>query len=335
MWMLRNRTPYAAERSWARGKSGEHHWIVAVKATFDLAPGGRLALKDEQPPPLLAPQYQGEPGRSSLRYDSDLLGVKFGTDLLVNAHAHAPGGRPAPTVPVSLQAGSMRKVLLVNGARFYAGRGNFKASSPRPFTTMPISYELAYGGMDTLDPDPRRHGVDARNPIGRGFAAHPARLRDQPAHAIDYPSGDPARTGPAGFGAIDRWWSPRLELAGSYGPAWAAKKKPLLPDDYDDGFEQSAPRDQRPAQELRGGEPIELVNMSRHGTLRFALPRITLGFTTAIGARKEPHGCRLAAVVVEPEEARLMMVWQSSLRVPAKDVEQLDHTTIVERRGAG
>jgi len=37
MWALKNRTPYAAERTWVRDRSGAHHWIVAVKATFDLS----------------------------------------------------------------------------------------------------------------------------------------------------------------------------------------------------------------------------------------------------------------------------------------------------------
>jgi len=103
MWALKNQTPYAAERNWTRDKHGVHWWLVAVKATFDIAPSGRLTLADEQPPPVLAPEYLGEPGRSSLRHDSELLAVKPNTDILVHAHAHAPGGKPAPTVPVALR----------------------------------------------------------------------------------------------------------------------------------------------------------------------------------------------------------------------------------------
>lgn len=73
MWALSNRTAYAAERNWTRDKDGLHWWLVAVKATFDIGPDGRLRLADEQLPPVLIPEYFGGPGRSSLRYDSDLL----------------------------------------------------------------------------------------------------------------------------------------------------------------------------------------------------------------------------------------------------------------------
>jgi hypothetical protein len=55
MWMLDNQTAYAVERNWVRDKNGRHHWVVAVKATFDVGQDGRLTLADEQPPPALAP----------------------------------------------------------------------------------------------------------------------------------------------------------------------------------------------------------------------------------------------------------------------------------------
>jgi hypothetical protein len=335
MWMLNNRTPYAAERSWVRGKRGEHNWIVAVKATFSIAPNGSLKAADEQLPPVLAPEYKGDPGRSSLLYESDLLGVKPpGTDVLVNGQAHAPNGRPAPMVPVSLTVGRTRKVLLVSGVRVYYGSADLKTTSPRPFTVQPIEYERAYGGMDTADADPKRHRLEKRNPIGRGFTTQPARLREKEAHTIDHASGDPIKLGPAGFGAIDRWWSPRLELAGSYDAAWEAKKKPLLPDDYDDRFELCAPRDQLVPAGLRGGEIFELVNMTPNGRLQFVLPTVSLAMTTTFGKRREKHPSRLATVIVEPDQARVMMVWQSSLKVPAHEVEHLDGTRIVEERAA-
>src|SRR5262245_29118981 len=105
MWAINNRTPYATGRNWTRGKTGAHYWIVAVKATFTVTPYGPLKLADEQTPVILAPEYYGEPGVSSLKYDSELLAIKPATDVLVNAFAHAPGGRPTPQVPVSLRIG--------------------------------------------------------------------------------------------------------------------------------------------------------------------------------------------------------------------------------------
>lgn len=335
MWALKNHTPYAAERNWTRDKDGVHWWLVAVRATFDLAPGGRLTLADEQPPPLLAPEYLGEPGKSSLRYDSDLLAAKPGTDILVHAHAHAPRGRPTPTVPVSLRVGQLHKELLVHGERTY-GQSllGVTPSRPQAFVTCPIRYELAFGGSDLSDPDPQKHRIDERNPIGRGFARRAAHLAGRPAHAIEYLRGTPAEQGPAGFGPIDSFWMPRRKLAGTYDARWEQSKKPLLPDDHDPAFALSAPADQRTDKPLAGGERGELLNMTPDGVLRFELPRILLGFTTRFGTRREPHGARLVTVLVEPEVKRLSLTWQSVLRVASPDADYLDETELTERGDA-
>ncbi|HYO71757.1 MAG TPA: DUF2169 domain-containing protein [Archangium sp.] len=335
MWWLNNRTAYAAERNWTRDRDGAHWWVVAVKATFDVSPAGKLELAHEQLPPVLVPEYYGEPGASSLRYDSDLLAAKPGTDVIVNAHAHAPGGKPAMTVPVSLRVGGLDKRVLVHGERFYR-RGVFglAMSSPLPFTSRQIRYESAFGGQDFSDPDSRKHCMDVRNPIGRGVAANSARLVDQPAHFLEYLQGDAAAMGPAGFGAIDRSWVPRRNLAGTYDERWARTKRPLLPDDYDPAFALSAPSDQRLRRFLVGGELMELVHMTPEGVLRFRLPTVVLAFRSRFGARWREHPGQMVTVIVEPEEHRLLIVWQTALRVSAQDVDFLDETEIVERQGA-
>lgn len=335
MWTLFNRTPYAADRNWTRDKTGAHWWIVAVRATFNLAPGGHVTLADEQLPPVLAPEYHGAPGTTSIKYDSDLLAPKPSTDLLLVANAHAPGGRAVPTVPVRLRVGGLQKELRVHGERKYrSGVGRVSLTAPTPFTTCPIRYELAYGGIDLSDPDPRNQRIDERNPVGRGVAARREQLVDRPGHRIEYAGGDPASTGPAGFGPLDASWLPRRTLAGTYDAQWEKTKKPLLPDDYDPTFALSAPADQRLNQPLVGGERVELAGMSRDGILLFDLPRPSLSFTSSFGSRREPHESSvLTTVLIEPEEQRLSLVWQSTLRVPAPDVDYLDATEITAKGG--
>jgi hypothetical protein len=335
MWMLENTTPYAAERNWTRDKRGAQHWLVAVKATFEIQPDGALKLADEQAPPVMAPEYHGEPGRSSLKLDSDLLAAKPGTDIVADASAHAPRGKAAPVVPVSMRVGEVHKQLLVHGNRvYYAGglSGGLTMTAPEPFVTRPIRYEWAYGGSDMADSDPRRHRMDMRNPIGKGFTTQPSRLEHQPVPAIEYLGGDASKLGPAGYGPIDAAWSPRRELAGTYDDAWAARKKPLLPDDYDERYALSAPADQRPSTGyLHGGEPVELLNLTPGGVLRFELPKIYLTFATAIGKRREEHRSKLASVILLPEASRVALVWQSTLPVRARDVDYLDSTVIGEK----
>lgn len=268
MWALRSRTGFAAERNWTRDRDGIHWWVVAVRATFDVGAGGRLGLAERQPPPTLAPVYFGEPGASSLRYDSDLLAVKPGTDVVVHAQAHAPGGHAAPTVPVAVRVGALEKRLIVHGDRvYYRGTAGLTTTAPRPFTMRPIRYEQAYGGRDFSDPDSRQHRIDERNPVGRGFAVRVATLINQPAHVIEYPDGDPAQRGPAGFGPIDASWMPRRTLAGTYDQRWSDSKKPLLPDDYDPRYALCAPSDQQTAQPLVGGARVVLTNLTPEGSL--------------------------------------------------------------------
>ncbi|WPB72813.1 DUF2169 domain-containing protein [Archangium violaceum] len=332
MWALNNRTSYSAERNWTRDKTGAHHWIVAVKASFHVAPDGQLSLADEQPPPVLAPEYRGEPGTSSLRCDSDLLAIKPATDVLVDASAHAPEGKPTTTVPVTLRFETVRKVLVVHGTRvFMNGLTGVVPSKPLPFTTRPIVYEWAYGGHDQTDPDVRNHRLDPRNPVGKGVAAKPERLVDQPAHVIEYPDGHFAKTGPAGFGPIEASWSPRRELSGTFDAAWEQTQKPLLPTDYDERFALCAPVDQRPSGLLRGGERIELVNMTPQGVLRFDLPKLYFVMTTWFGRRSQEHRARLATVFVDANRMLLGMVWQSAIRVSPRDVDYLDRTDIEEK----
>jgi hypothetical protein len=332
LWALTNRTSFAAERNWVRDKEGAHHWVVALRATFAIAPDGALSPAEEQSPPLLAPSYFGRPGATSLRCDSDLLAVRPGTDVVLDATAHAPNGRATTTVVTSLRIGDRKKALIVDGERhFRRVPGGVAMSEPEPFVSRPIRYELAYGGWDRTDPDPAKQRLDARNPIGRGFAARSEHLADQPAPVVRYADGDVARRGPAGFGPIDPAWSPRRELAGTYDDAWAKSKRPLLPDDYDERFAMSAPADQQVFPPLLGGERVELVNLNPSGKLTFQLPRRDFTFTTQLAGRTEEHRARISCVFIEPEKSLVSIVWQTSLAVGAKDVDYLDETTISEK----
>jgi hypothetical protein len=332
MWALTNQTPYSAERSWTRNQQGMHLWLVAVKATFDITATGKLALSDEQPPPLLAPEYTGDPATSSLRADSDLMALKPTTDVLLDACAHAPQGEAVPTVPVILRIGAIDKTLLVHGTRvYYNGPFGLTTTKPRPFVSRPIQYEWAFGGTDTSHPDPKRHRIDTRNPVGKGFAVDASHLEKKEAHAIEYPHASPGKAGPAGFGPIASFWSPRFERAGTYDATWEKTKKPLFPDDYDDRQALASPDDQRPAKPLRGGEMVVLVNMTPQGTLRFELPKVFPTFRTRFGWRRQEHRAILATVHIAADARKLTMVWQSALPVMSREVDYLDETVISEK----
>jgi hypothetical protein len=315
-----------------RDVEGRHLWVVVLKATFDIDERGTLRPSDEQPLPRYEPEHRGDPATTSLLAEADLVPLRPGTDVVVIGHAHAPRGRPAKEVPVALRLAGIDKTLIVRGERVYAnGPLGVMPSSPVDFTIKPIEYERAFGGADVSDPDPSRHRIDLRNPVGRGFAVQASRLEGTPAPNIEYPQGDPARVGPAGFGPIASHWSPRRELAGTYDAAWLKQRSPLLPRDFDPRFHLCSPADQRIREPLRGGERLELVHMTPSGVLRCDLPRLESKFTTYFGRRKQECPASLVSVSVEADAPRLSLAWQMQLVVGPNDVERLDRTIVDAR----
>lgn len=329
MWQVDNRTPFAAEQGWIRDRNGAEVWLVVVKASFDILPDGLTEISKAQPAPFRVPQYNGEPGKSSVRYESDFVLTKRTTDVLVVGQAHAPGGRPVHQLDVGFRVGALQKVLRVFGDRSW---GLLGPSKPALFTTMPLVYERAFGGVDMRSAHPDKDW-DWRNPVGCGFAVKAAHLRDVPVPNIES-SGRligawDDRPAPAGFGVIASHWQPRAVLAGTYDAHWESTRQPLLPDDCDDRFFQCAPADQQTPQFLCGGEPVNLLNLSPQDRLGFVLPRVDLALQTRFmdGERRTHEAPKLHTVILEPDLPRVSLVWHSALECHAK-VYQLQSTRI-------
>jgi hypothetical protein len=318
VWTLVNHTRFAAERAFIRDPQGGEVWLVAVKATFTIGPDGSTAVADEQVPVCSAPEYFGEPGQSSLRYESDFVLSKRATDVLLHGHAYAPAGQPVQQLDVGLRVGSLAKTLRVFGRRSWrSSPEGLQLSEPEPFVKLPLRYEHAFGGQDSSASDPTLQVSDRRNPVGAGFVEDESRAAGKLACAIEDPanvvSSPKDRPGPAGFGPIARDWFPRVELAGTYDQAWEDTRRPLLPVDFNPQFCQCAPEDQQHAPYLRGGERVELEQLTPGGRLQFELPRTYLGFETRIAGRVRHHSARLHTLLLEPDASRFMLVWQAAL----------------------
>jgi len=332
VWALDNTTPFAADRSWVRDRNGAEIWLVAVKGTFLINPDGSTRVAEEQADVQLAPRYSGEPGKSSLFYDSDLPRTKVTTDVIVNGHAYAPSRKPTKAVTVSFRVGSLVKSLRVTGDRVWKGFWYFSwQSSCQPFVKMPITYERAFGGADRKSKKPK---WDTRNPVGTGFASRRSHLIGQAVPNIQSPSGRllvALRTPhPAGFGVIAGHWTPRVKFAGTCDAKWEAERAPLLPEDFDDRFYQCAPRDQQTARFLKGGEEVHLMNLTASGSLAFRLPRVVLGFETDFGEEPVRHQANLHTVILEPDVPRVILVWHTALPCHPK-VTKLRKTRIIQK----
>lgn len=329
MWQIDNRTPFAAERGWVRDRDGAEIWLVAVKATFDILTDGSTQVTKEQPPVLRLPEHFGEPGKSSIKYDADLVLTKKTTDVIVVGHAYAPPGMSVTHADVGFKVGPVQKILRVFGDRHWKGIG---MRDPMPFLKMPIVYERAYGGVDQASETPETDW-EWRNPVGTGFAVSGRNATglalpniEDPKHLIDDWSD---RHAPAGFGAIASHWQPRVGFAGTYDEHWMKTRQPLLAEDLDDRYFQCAPFDQQAPQWLRGGEPVVLLKLTREQDLRFTLPKLYFGFETRFydGSREIHQNKQLHTVILEPDFPRVSLVWHSALPCHFK-VQKLERTVI-------
>ncbi len=301
---------------------------MAVRGTFDILPDGRVEIAKEQVPVALAPEWTGEPGKSSLRWDTDLIRTKPGTDVIVNGAAHAQGGRLATRVEVAFSVGALTKNLMVSGDREYRdGLLTRKPTDPKPFETMPITYERAHGGQVF---DSKTNALLKQldtNPIGCGLRRN---VGDRYPNLESPPQASGALGTPAGFGAIPAHWKPRVSFAGTYDKHWEQTRQPLVPEDFNDEYFYSAPPDQRVPGFLSGGEPVTLTNLSPEGVMRFCLPRIRLGFATNIDGGTTHHRAELHTVILEPSDRRLIMVWHTALPCH-HTLYTLQRTTVIQK----
>lgn len=333
MWTLNNQTPYAAERNWVRDKDGAEVWLVAVKGTFDILPDGTTQLSKEQEAVVLAPQFAGNPLSSSLLNDTDLPHKKLATDVLIHGHAYAPEGKPVTSLPVGFKVANIQKIIHVTGDRVWLdGITGLSISVPIPFNKIPITYERAFGGMDLMDDDEKKHVWDLRNPAGCGFAPKADHLIGKAVPNFEYPdellSNWKQRPRPAGFGPIAGHWHSRVKFAGTYDANWENTRLPLLPEDFNEKYYQSAPDDQQITGYLKGGELVQLLNLTPQGKFQFVLPRIFLAFTTYFDdGTSEDHRAVLHTVILKPDVLKVVLVWHTHLSCHHK-VLKLNNTNI-------
>lgn len=315
-------------------RDGRKIWVIALRATFLILGRGRLGRAKEQAPISHAPAFAGEPASSAFLFDSDFPLSKTATDVVLIAQAFAPGGRPVEHVEVGFQCGPLRKVLRVHGERVWMrelGKRALVPSRAKPFLSMPMSYERAFGGSDSSG-----NGSFLLNPLGRGYAEEEVRLLhtsmpnvEDPHQPITDSAHRPRAV--AGFGAIAPHWPQRTRFAGTYDARWARERAPLWPEDFDARFFQVAPEDQQVSGFLRGGEACFLYRLTQDGELGFALPKLRILVTAVFRDREERREAQLHTVVIEPDLRRLSMVWHSSFE--CHDREHLLQCSIVRYEG--
>jgi hypothetical protein len=159
---LVNQTPFPA--GLFRCIIDENRFAAALLArvTYDIV-GETLVPAAEQPWIVSGPPWQSEYGPM----ESDESFYRGGVDLFVFAHARTPVGVEIRRMEVTFEIGAFRRRILVFGDRVWEQQGSRIApSSAKPFRTIPLSLEFAYGGKDEWD---ELEIPFAANPAGKGF----------------------------------------------------------------------------------------------------------------------------------------------------------------------
>jgi hypothetical protein len=334
---LVNHTSFAAAVFGALSPLARRYDIVVLSAAFEVLPGKPLRVADEQPSVRGVDHYFGEPGRSSIRYEGETAWGKPFLDVLVNGRAFAPSGRSAAAVMVALRIGDITKELVVSGDRHWQqGLLGATPSSPEAFETIPIVYERAFGGIDIRSSNPARHAAERRNLVGVGFQGALPSSPDigtevpnveYPGQRMSSPRDCPE---PAGFGVVGRDWLPRLAYGGTYDDAWMSEQSPLLPLDFDVRHFQAAPPDQQ-SRTIRGGEPVQILNMTPEGVWEFSLPTLDVPLRLSYRDRRRMGSLKLDTVLMEPDLYRITLIARAGIpllrnRAPLEEVI-LGHVT--------
>jgi hypothetical protein len=319
MLQLANETPFVATLSLIPDIQGVDTLYIVLKATFVL--GEAPTVADPQQPLHLADECWGEPGASSLKYVAELHPTKSATDVVLVGSAHAPNGRPVTMMDTRLTVGRLRKRVRVVGDRVYSGRLlGATLDAARPFTTMPLVYERAFGGVHVIDAEKGKIKAEEANPVGRGFRAEKRRQELKGTLAPNLLDPVDAER-PAGYGFIAPHWQPRRGYAGSYDAAWERERAPYLPADFDPRFFNAANPDLVADGYLQGGEPVELAHLSPHGRLSFVLPRCRFDLAVRLGSATQQPAFNLETVLFEPDDERFSMLWRAAVPCDKKALE--------------
>lgn len=313
MLQLKNQTPFAAQLALFPDAQGVDSLYIIVKATFNIGPQWTLA--EEQQPPQAADEYwSDDPATSSLKLASDFHIGKPATDIIMLGHAWAPHGREVQQMDVSLTVANVNKVIRVFGDRQWH---NGTMTAAKPFSSMPLVYEKAFGGIHRQDN--QIIAAEERNPVGCGFTGKRSakEVQGEALPNLEDPRQLIQQVGdvvnPACFGFIAPSWLPRRSFAGTYDEHWQKSRAPYLPTDFNPRFFNMAHPDMVYPGYLFGGESVQIVGVNPGGPLTFNLPVVGLAATVAVSKRTERPQFNLETLLVDADKMQLSLVWRAAM----------------------
>lgn len=228
---------------------GRHRLSIAALGFFALGRSDERFLVDNLQWPRVLPHLPaGQP--------LDHVLPKAHAEVMLCGAAHA--SKPVESMHVRLQCGQVDKRLRVIGDRRWdrTWSRTVCVHAPKPFITMPLTLERAYGG------------TEHDNPLGCGYLPPLSWLQVQAGKMpnIEYPDRPvvPGRSVQpyAAFAPQQLAHAKRKrEASGTYDQRWLAEDFPGLPRDFDFSMYNLAPLDQQFRGRIAGGEAYRLEGM--------------------------------------------------------------------------
>ncbi|MBX3421507.1 MAG: DUF2169 domain-containing protein [Pirellulaceae bacterium] len=323
--LFRNYTPFPPLQFESRDEKRNDFGVIVLRGTFQIESGKRLRLVQKQEPLVMADEYYGQPGMSSIRLESSIAPYKPKTDILVNATAYSPSGQPEKQWLAGIQFGNIQKVIQVTGPRRWEkGFGGWRLTDIEPIKSLPIRYEYAYGGNYRTED---KHELCDENYVGVGFA-NPKTTEPVPCPQIlpaNYGTPEFGKPIPVeGLGVIAPAWKPRRDRAGTFNLIWEKTRWPDLPEDFSFEFYNTASPGLTLPGFADGTETVHLKNLTPNGTLSFQLPRFELATLLRFeDGRLVPAPINLDTIHIDGEANRVFLTWRGvhPLSPPLRVVE--------------
>lgn len=315
--LFRNYTPFPPLQFESRDEKRNDFGVIVLRGTFQIEPGKRLRLVQKQEPLVMADEYYGEPGASSIRYESSIAPYKPKTDVLLNANAYSPSGKPEKQWTAGVQFGRIKKEIQITGPRRWErGFAGWSLTPIEPVESVPVRYENAYGGS-------YREGKDLKlcdeNYVGTGFVDPKTKESVRCPQILPVGYGTPEFGKPIpveGLGVVAPAWRPRRDKAGTFNVIWEKTRWPDLPEDFKFDFYNTASPGLTLPGFADGTETVQLYNLTPNHSLSFQLPRFELATLLRFeDGRVLPGPIVLDTIHIDLPIHRVFLTWRGVIPV--------------------
>lgn len=282
-----------------------------VRVTFDLRSNKPITEKGQSWPVSMKPW--------TCRYGtipSDGVFRKDGVDVAVLGDAMELNGRPTRAINVSVNiAGKLNHRITVFGNRQWVRKKiELSISDPKPFTSLPLTESLAYGGFGIWD------GLEVpypKNIHGKGYLIEEQYVENSFLPNIENPN-DLITTwkdqpNPVGIGMCNA-----DGLKAEKYVAYNTEKKDLEINYR--LFNQSFPS--MIVDDLNTGEEIVVKGVSKDGVFKATVPKLTLFMKVKIGDKKLEKEMQYDQIVLLPNEKKLFMTYRAPFKYEIEPLEK-------------